>query len=293
MKLSLGDRILAGMYVLLTLVLAVAAGLRAISIDLMGDLLSRLTALTEYWYLIFFGLLLIILLLGAYMLRLVFRRKPKGSAFVTVDAGENGKVIVAMSALEQMVRQAARNAQGVADMKIGVTGGDDSISVAVELTVLGGVHLPTVTMNLQREIRNYVELNSGVAVRDVTVTVGAVISPEEAAQAASGKKRARKAALQPPVVYQPEPVVPEQELPVEEAAEPAAESETVVESEPVAEAEEYAAAEEEAEVQEKTESVCEEEIVKEVECVEPETPAEAAAPEDDIYVEKEQNAENA
>ena len=282
MKLSLGDRILAGIYVLLTLALGVAAGLRTFGMDLVGDALRIIRNMTEYWYLIYYGLLAIVVLLGIYMLCLVFRRRPKGSAFVTVDAGENGKVIVAMSALEQMVRQAAQKAQGVTDMKIGVRGDDESIAVAVELTVLGGVHLPTVTMSLQREIRRYVELNSGVAVRDVTVTVGAVVTPEEAAQAASGKKRARKANLQPPVVYQPEPVA-EEPVPEKEDVEQPAEVEPV-EDEPVG-FEAVEAAEDEPAV--------EAEYLLADEYAEPETPAEADVSVDDLYVEEEQPAENA
>ena len=281
MKLSLGDRILAGIYVLLTMALAVAAVLRSVGMDLVGDALSLIRNMTEYWYLIFYGLLVIVLLLGIYMLCLVFKRRPKGSAFVNVDAGDNGKVIVAMSALEQMVRQAARGAQGVADMKIGVRGEDDSISVAVELTVLGGVHLPTVTMGLQREIRRYVELNSGVAVRDVTVTVGAVVSPEEAAQAASGKKRVRKTNLQPPVVYQPEPVAEEPAAPVEEPVE------EPVEFVPAEEAVESAAAEE------MSAAFVEEDFLQTNTCVEPEIPAEVDVSGDDLYVEEDRSAENA
>ena len=68
MKLSLGDRILAGIYVLLTMALAVAAVLRSVGMDLVGDALSLIRNMTEYWYLIFYGLLAIILLLGVYML---------------------------------------------------------------------------------------------------------------------------------------------------------------------------------------------------------------------------------
>ena len=178
MRLSFWDRVLAALYVLLSLALCVCVALRSLGVDAIGRFYLDLTEATGYWYFIYFGFILIIVLLGVYVLRLIFARKPRKGQFVTVDSGENGKVIIAMDALEQMVRQASGDIKGVSEMKIGVEGHEDSISVLAELTARGGVHLPTVTMNLQQDIRQYVEKNCGVAVRDVTVTVGAVLPPE-------------------------------------------------------------------------------------------------------------------
>ena len=179
MRLRFWDRILAALYVLLSLGLSVLVALRSIGMDFIGRFYEDIRQITLYWYLIFYGLLAIIVLLGFYMLKLVFARRPKRSAFVTVDSGDNGKVVIAVSAIEEMVRHAARSAEGVADMKIAVHGEEDSISLLIELTVAGGAHLPAVTANLQRNIRRYVEMNCGVAVRDVTVTVGAVLPPKD------------------------------------------------------------------------------------------------------------------
>ena len=190
MKLRLWDRVLATLYVVLSLALCVCVALRSLGVDLIGGFYERLTFATSYWYLIYFGFLLIIVLLGVFVLRLLFARRPRRTSFVTVDSGDNGKVIISMEALEQMVRQSITNDDGISDMKIGVEGHEDSISVLVELAVQGGVHLPTVTLNLQRDIRRYVEVNCGVAVRDVTVKVGSVLAPEgRSASGATEKKR--------------------------------------------------------------------------------------------------------
>ena len=42
------------------------------------------------------------------------------------------------------------------------------------MTISSGAHIPTVTANIQRAIRSYIELNCGVAVRAVSVSVHAV-----------------------------------------------------------------------------------------------------------------------
>ena len=189
MKLSFWDRVLAALYVLLSLALCVCVALRSLGFDIFGAFYRDLAQATKYWFLIYYGALVILVLLGVYMLALIFRRKPKRSEFVTVDSGENGKVVIAMEAVEQMVRQAATKSEGISDMKINVVGLEDSISVLAELTVQGGVHLPTISMNLQQEIRRYIEVNCGIAVRDVAVTVGAVLPPEGEASAPENSKK--------------------------------------------------------------------------------------------------------
>lgn len=181
MRLRFWDRVLAFIYVLMALGLCALAALRSFGMDYVGRFYDDVRAMSPYWYLIFYGIVAIFFLLSLYMLKLIFARRPKGTAFVTVDSGEKGKVVIAISALEQLVRQAANRAEGVTDMKINVRGEENAISLLVELTVLGGEHLPTVTSNLQRDIRSYVEENCGVAVRNMTVTVGAVLPPPEGA----------------------------------------------------------------------------------------------------------------
>ena len=192
MRLSFWDRVLADLYVVLSLCLCVLEALRSLGIDAVGRFYANLTAATGYWYFIYFGFLIIILLLGVFVLRLVFARRSRRSDFVTVDAGEKGKIIVAMDALQEMVRQASTRAEGVSDMNIHVEGHEDSISVLMELTAEGGAHLPTVTMNLQRDIREYVETNCGVAVRKISVNI---VSMQNAQEPGALKRKAQRKAF--------------------------------------------------------------------------------------------------
>ena len=233
MKIRFWDRVLATLYVLLSLALCVFVALRSLGLDVIGHFYEQLTLATSYWYLIYFGVLIIVVLLGVYVLRLFFARKPRKTNFVTVDSGESGKVIISLEALEQMVRQAVRPDPDIADMKIEVSGHDDAVSALLELAVKGGAHLPTITMNLQRDIRRYVEVNSGVAVRDVTVKVASVLPTSgKHGHDLPWKKKAEADERPVPEYFEPDdtpvpPVEPAEEKPVAEP-EPAPELEELV-----------------------------------------------------------------
>ena len=128
--------------------------------------------------------------------------------FITVDSSEAGKTRIAISAVEQMIRQAVRGVDGISEMKSGIVNNEDAISINTSVTIANGAHVPTVTMNIQRAIRSYIELNCGVAVREVGVSVNALESSEE-----NRRSRGRKSA--PETVA---PVIPNDAAPVEAVA---------------------------------------------------------------------------
>ena len=174
---------------------------------------------------------------------IIFSRDGKRSerGFITVDSSEAGKTRIAVSAVEQMIRQAVRGVDGISEMKSGIVNCEDAISINTSVTIASGAHVPTVTMNIQRAIRSYIELNCGVAVREVSVSVNALDSGE-----ASKHSRSRRSAVEPatplaqsmPVAAEapaqaeggePEPMRltldPIMDAPVEDAAEEAGEEE--------------------------------------------------------------------
>lgn len=121
-------------------------------------------------------LLTIYLLLSLSVLCMVFSRDGKRAerGFITVDSSDSGRVRIAISAIEQMVRQAACSVDGIADMKIGIRNSDDAVDINVNVVMMNGSHVPTVTLNMQRAIRQYVEMNCGVAVRSVSINIQSV-----------------------------------------------------------------------------------------------------------------------
>ena len=171
MKTSFWDRMLMFLYVLITLAFGLCMALRPFGVDLFGGLFSALEGAAGSFIaaLIGLGLAAIVALLSAYMLMMIFRKGKRHAAasFITVNSGDGGQVRIALSALAQMARRAVGRVEGVHEMKINVSGSDDAIEVAVELVMEAGAHVPSVTTNMQRAIRNRIESNCGVAVRDV------------------------------------------------------------------------------------------------------------------------------
>lgn len=242
MKLNLGKRIILFVHWLASLILLamlVVPDSVGVAVSYVADLIPA--AYAQY---VVIALLTIYLLLSLAVLCMIFKRsgaKRAQRGFITVDSADTGKVRIAISAIEQIVKQAAHTVDGVADMKIGITSTDDAIAIQVNVTMVSGSHVPTVTLNMQRAIRQFVEMNCGVAVQSVSVSIQAVTNSAD-----GGKKSKRHEAksatewnYEPAQAPIPLPVEPVVQATVEPDYEPAVvgceavhEEEPAVESEP-------------------------------------------------------------
>lgn len=178
MKTSFWDRILMFLYVLIVLAFGVCMALRPFGVDLLGNMFAGLEQSAGHFLtlLIGLGLTAIVALLSVYMLMMIFRKGKRHvpSSFVSVDPGDGGQVHISLSALAQMARQAVGRVENVRDMRIDVAGEGDAVAVTVNLTLTANAHVPTVTKNMRKAIRNSIESNCGVAVRDVEIIVGSL-----------------------------------------------------------------------------------------------------------------------
>ncbi len=216
MKLNLGRRIVLFIHWLASLALLAII----VFPDYADEAISAVSGTfpAGYWEYALIVLLAIYLLLSLSVLCMIFKRsKTKRSerGFITVDSADTGKVRIAVSAIEQMVKQAANTVDGVADMKISIDNSDDAIAIQVNVAMVSGSHVPTVTLNMQRAIRQYVEMNCGVAVRSVSVSIQSVAAADGGKRSKRGEaKAAAQAPIMPvqpayvPETVQPEPVVP-------------------------------------------------------------------------------------
>lgn len=186
MKASFWDKVLMFLYVLVALTFAVCMALRAFGVDLLGGMFAGLEHAAGHFLSVVIGLGLaaIVVLLSAYMLMMIFGRGKKRvpASFITVNTDDGAQVHMSLNAIAQMARQAIGRVPDVREMKIGVKNEDDAVSVSVDLTLKATAHVPTVTKNMQKAIRNSIESNCGVAVRDVEIIVsslsGADMKPE-------------------------------------------------------------------------------------------------------------------
>ena len=232
MKLNFGRRMVLFVHWLLSLVLCVLLVVTLISPGGRETVIRRLDDTTELVYAI--AMLVVYLLFAAGSVAIILGGLKKGgnNGFIEVESSENGHTRIAVGAVHQMIRQAVRSVDGIADMKANIINGTDSISIDVDAAILNGTHVPTVTTNIQRAIRSYIELNCGVAVRGVSVSVHSLEDTEKANR--RGRRRAAATMrLESPVEREAPVIEPVEEIPIvhEEsvvAEEPAVMEEPVV-----------------------------------------------------------------
>lgn len=194
MKLDLGKRIMLFVHWLVSLLLA---ALMILMISGVGDGI-RSALSSGVGLIVFIAFVILYLLLAAVIVHMLCKREASAErGFITVDSSETGKVRISVPAIEQMVKQAVRSVDGIADMKINVDSVDEAIDIQMNVTMVNGSHVPTVTLSMQRAIRRYVEMNSGVAVHAVSISIQAVTAP------ADGMKRPKRSALKPALPAQP------------------------------------------------------------------------------------------
>ena len=182
MKTSFWDKVLMFLYVLIALAFSVCMALRGFGVDLLGAMFAGLEQRAGRFLsmVIGLGLAAIVVLLSAYMLMMLFGKGKKRvpTSFVPVESADGSQVHMSLTALAQMARQSIGRSTEIKDMKITVTSDGDAVSVAVELILRATAHVPTVTRNMQESIRNAIEKNCGVTVRDVQIVVSALSGPD-------------------------------------------------------------------------------------------------------------------
>lgn len=168
MKLRVIDRI--------ALVISAIVGI-AVSLFCASTILLNQTPI-DFSDWIMLGMFLILLICSFFLLCLAFRRGVKNKKSVSVQNTEqgNGEVRVSVQALETLIKQAiAGNSEGVADIKTSIENFGDSVSVQIEMSINGDVHIPNVTMLLQSAIKGFIEEYAGIAVREVSIMVKTII----------------------------------------------------------------------------------------------------------------------
>lgn len=177
MKLNIGNKILMLLHWLCSLMICVAFALCAIVPGLQASLVAKAEGALGALGAHIAGVAVLVLYaaLSAAQLCLILRRKRRGEkGFIGVGSDDKGRVRIAVSAVEQMVRQSVRSIDGITDMKVDIDGVDDAIAIGVVATIASGAHVPTITSNMKRSITQFVEVNCGVSVQSVEITINAV-----------------------------------------------------------------------------------------------------------------------
>ena len=180
MKLRLSDRMLIILECLLFVALIVCIALpNFIGSDPLRDISDGIQRAAGGGILgdfIIAGIGVLFILLAVFVIMIAFRHPGKAEKvpYVMLDSGEKGSVRVSVAAIRQLVEEAVYRFEGVSQLAVRIEAGEDTIRIDVECVVSAGAHVPSVTMNIQRTVREYVEANCGIAVKRVDVTVNAV-----------------------------------------------------------------------------------------------------------------------
>ena len=245
MKLSIGKRILMFFHWLFSLVICAGVAAYVIKPDEVTAIYNRVTGRLTPTEVMVIGIaaLAVYVVLCVIQLCIIFHRgKRADRGFITMDSSDAGRVRIAVTAIEQMVRQSVTSIDGINEMKIDIESMDDAIGINIAATLQNGCHVPTVTMNMQQAIRRFVEVNCGVAVRSVSININGVSSVPEP----KGRWGRKPHAEVPPTpqtpptyapAFEPAPAAPAVEPEPVAAPEPVAEPEPVAAPEPVTEPE--------------------------------------------------------
>lgn len=214
MKNSILDRILVFIYAVLTMALTALAALRMLGIDILKNLYESITAQMPGNILpsaVMIGLAAMIVLLGAYVIKVITPSRRKKSKFIVVKTGESGEVSLAVSAIKDMVKQSAANIGGILDMEVKAEGGADDVAIAVGLKLAHNVNVPAVTARVQRGVKEYLENKCGVMVSDVSVVVSEIEASPEIAYPVAEEPETQPE-VPDSIVTETEPETPEIEI---------------------------------------------------------------------------------
>lgn len=222
-QIRLRDRVLLMLYAALGIMVTLALALMLVS-GMRVTLMGREFRLGDGgWPVVWLAVLCALALIWSVrVLMIALAREPRSDrTSVAVQHSENGSVRISLAAMDTLVRRAIGEAEGIVEVKTGIINHEDSISVTVEMTLESDVHIPNITMLMQRSIKNFIEEFSGIAVREVRVMVTKIIevTPAPPLQLSQG-------------TIKPEYRPPEPEPELESEAEPEAELEPEVEPEP-------------------------------------------------------------
>jgi uncharacterized alkaline shock family protein YloU len=171
--MNLFDRIILILYVLCFIGISVIALLfstTVLSLEVFRTSISVLYGRIEV------TVVAIVIILAS--LRLLFSgaRSNRGAETI-VKNDENGIITISFNAIESLVLKVARNVQNVKDVKVKVRKQDGGVSIFLNLTVTDDIIIPELTLDLQENIKSYIESTAGLTVNNIRINVNNIYNP--------------------------------------------------------------------------------------------------------------------
>lgn len=171
------DRLLVALGGLLFLASAVAAAVWLFNDALLDGFQTQLAELRDtvggYWGL--WAAAILLLLLGGRMIWLAFRRPPKVSGVFQVN--ELGTLTITRESIENLVQQALAQIRGIVPQTLRIkTDEAGEIQISIALYADGEQDFPRLVEDVQSQVKDRVELITGVPVRAIHVEISKIQS---------------------------------------------------------------------------------------------------------------------
>jgi len=84
-----------------------------------------------------------------------------------------GEIRISLDTLENLALTAVKRFNGVKDTKAGIFRNkkEDNVNVALKISVMPEINLPSLSEDIQRKVKKLIEENAGVGVKEVKVTI--------------------------------------------------------------------------------------------------------------------------
>ena len=122
-----------------------------------------------------FGVLFLILFgVAAYLLSPYFAGKTPGKT-TRIKNNEVGEIDISLKAVEDLIKRAALNREGVEELKVVLSTEEDVLNISLRIDVEPDRELPQLTEDLQNYVKNYLERTTGVSIGRIKVKVEKVV----------------------------------------------------------------------------------------------------------------------
>lgn len=169
MKLKIGDKLLLFLCTLVTL--AVGAGLIVLGCQFSSVTLSAEGENFFTWQRIAVLAAGLLSVLSAVFLFTVPRKLRGNKHDFVIQQTDNGELRIAVKAIENLVQKCIDMHEEIHVISMNISNGREGVTVDLQISLANNISIPLAVASLQKQIKQYLVVSSGIDVREVRVSV--------------------------------------------------------------------------------------------------------------------------
>jgi len=115
---------------------------------------------------------IILIIVGVFLIFFDFGKKNLKA--VKIASVENGSIMITVKAIEELVSKYLKKETSIKEIRSSVSTFDEYVEINVDLSIHAGVNIPETTMSLHEGLRQSIESQTGIAVKDVKILVQSI-----------------------------------------------------------------------------------------------------------------------